>query len=185
LFVVHNFHHTNRISHTVLRWARPRQYFCRSGQNARNCCHSSPPSTASIGPSALDRRTGAVRSSVRSHRSVGSRPDVPRRHPCRPATLLGGVCHALGAQSSRPPAPCLADRRIGRSSEASDHSGRAVQRARGGALSRASALRPPAAAFLTAVRATRRRLVRAVLGAWSRLLPDQSHPHRSRKAHLA
>ena len=127
------------------------------GQNARNCCHSSPAGAVSIGPSALDRRTGAVRSSVRSHRIVGSRPDVPRRHPCRPATLLGGVCHALGAQSSRPPAPCLADRRIGRSSEASDHSGRAVQRARGGALSRASALRPPAAAFLTTVRATRSR----------------------------
>ena len=50
------------------------------GPNARNCAHSSPADAASIGPSALDRRTIAVRSSLRRHHISGAQPAVPRRH---------------------------------------------------------------------------------------------------------
>ena len=38
-----------------------------------------------MGPSALYRRTGTVRSSVRSPHIVGSQRSAPRRHHCRPA----------------------------------------------------------------------------------------------------
>jgi hypothetical protein len=54
-----------------------------------------------MGPIALDRRTGTVRSSVRSHEITGSRPGVPRRHHCRPAALFFGEFGALVGQSGR------------------------------------------------------------------------------------
>jgi hypothetical protein len=50
--------------------------------------HSSRGGDVSIGPSAFDRRTGAVGSPVRSHRAVRSQPSEPRRHHCRPGTPL-------------------------------------------------------------------------------------------------
>jgi hypothetical protein len=54
-----------------------------------------------MGPSALDRRTGTARSSVRSHEITGSQPGVPPRHHCRPAALFRRVWHAVGGQSGR------------------------------------------------------------------------------------
>ena len=71
------------------KWAIPSRaahlapaFCCRRTHNG----HSSPAGGVSMGPSGLDRRTTAIRSSVRSHGIiVGSQPDLPRRHRCRPA----------------------------------------------------------------------------------------------------
>jgi len=68
------------------------------GPNARNCGHSSRAGAVSMGPSGLDRSCSTIRSSVRSHRIVGSQPDLPRRHHCRPAALPFGL-------PARPPRP--------------------------------------------------------------------------------
>ena len=93
------------------------------GPNARNCCHSSPAGAVSIGPSGLDRRTGAVHSSVRSRDIVGSQPTVPRRHHCRPAASSGGVWHARRGLVGRILSLGLADRRMWTVGGAPDHSG--------------------------------------------------------------
>jgi hypothetical protein len=82
------------------------------GPNARNCGHSSPAGTVSTGPSALYRRSTAVRSSVRSHHIVGSQPNVPRRHHCRRVARCEGKGDALRSQVGRMFALGLADRRI-------------------------------------------------------------------------
>jgi hypothetical protein len=68
------------------------------GPNARNCGHSSRAGAVSMGPSGLDRSCSTIRSSARSHRIVGSQPDLPRRHHCRPAVLPFGLL----ARSPRP-----------------------------------------------------------------------------------
>ena len=62
------------------QWARPLILGLDSGPKRSKTDHSSPAEEVSMGPSALDRRTGATRSSVRSHRIVGLQPSVPRRH---------------------------------------------------------------------------------------------------------
>ena len=82
------------------------------GPNARNCGRSSPAGAVSVGPGVLDRRNGAVRSSVRSHRILGPQAGVPRRHHCAPAARFQGVWHALRGQSGRLLSLGLADRRI-------------------------------------------------------------------------
>ena len=51
-----------------------------------------------MGPSGLDRSCSTIRSSVRSHHIVGSQPDLPWRHHCRPAALPFGL-------PARPPRP--------------------------------------------------------------------------------
>jgi hypothetical protein len=61
------------------------------GRVRRKPGRSSPAGVASMGPSALNRRTGAVRSAVRSHAFGGWRPAIPRRHHCRPPALLHHV----------------------------------------------------------------------------------------------
>jgi hypothetical protein len=94
-----------------------------AGPHARNCCHSSPAGAVSIGPSGLDRRTGAVHSSVRSCDIVGSQPTVPRRHHCRPVASSGGVWHALRGQVGRILSLGLADGRMWTVGGAPDHSG--------------------------------------------------------------
>ena len=50
--------------------------------------HGSPAGAVSIGPGVLDRSYSAIRSSVRSHRIVGSRRREPRRHLCRPPATV-------------------------------------------------------------------------------------------------
>jgi hypothetical protein len=77
---------------------------------ARKTGHSSPAGAASVGPGARDRRNGPVRGSVRSHRSVRSRPSAPRRRHCRPpaspllvsARLRGQCWPASRAAGGRP-----------------------------------------------------------------------------------
>jgi hypothetical protein len=115
-------------------------------KRARNG-HSSPGGGASIGPSALDRRNGAVRSSVRSHHIVRLQHSALQRHHCRPEVRSHCFRQASAASVGRPPSLRVADQRVWRVREGSDGSVRARQRARDGALSRASAPRPCAAAF--------------------------------------
>ena len=115
-------------------------------KRARNG-HSSPGGGASIGPSALDRRNSAVRSSVRSHHIVRLQHSALQRHHCRPEVRSHCFRQASAASVGRPPSLRVADQRVWRVREGSDGSVRARQRARDGALSRASAPRPCAAAF--------------------------------------
>jgi hypothetical protein len=84
------------------------------GPNARNCGRSSRAGAVSIGPSALNRRTGLIFSPVRSHCIVGSQPSVPRRHHCPSAARFGAHLHALRGQSGRLPALGVAGWRIWR-----------------------------------------------------------------------
>ena len=71
------------------------------GPKRRETDRSSPADEVSTGPGRLDRRNGAVRSSVRSHRSVRSQPSAPRRRHCRPGARLTVV--------ARPPRPVWPD----------------------------------------------------------------------------
>ena len=126
-----------------------------------------------MGPSALDRSTSATHSSVRSHRIVGLQPSVPRRHHWPTGGFVLKASHALRGQCDRIPSHGVAGRRIWLVWEAPDHSSRARQIPRGGPLSRASAPRPRAAAFFTETARDAAKSVRAVPGAWTRLLPAQ------------
>ena len=105
--------------------------------------HSSPADAVSIGPGALNRRTGAIRSSVRSHPVVGSQPGVFRRHHCRPPALFRHVWHALRGQSGRMRSLGAARQRLWPAWKAPKRRCRAKQRPRDGVLSRADALWSP------------------------------------------
>jgi hypothetical protein len=132
---------------STAEWARPRLGFAPGSRpKRRKPDHSSPAGAASIGPSGLNRRTTAPRSSVRSHRIVGAQPAVPRRQHCRPARLER-FWRALPGQSGRPRSLGVAGQRLRLMRGAPDRSRRAIQTARTGALSRATVLRPLAAAF--------------------------------------
>ena len=84
----------------------------KSGPDARNGGRSSRAGAVRMGPSALYRRTGTVRSSVRSPHIVGSQRSEPRRHHCRPAVRFGAIWHALRDQSGRMPSLGVAHQRI-------------------------------------------------------------------------
>jgi hypothetical protein len=157
------------------------QALASRGPNARNCGHSSPADAASMCPSGLNRRTSAVRSSARSHRIIGAQPTVPRRHHCRPPARIEGFSHARRGQSGRPRSPGVAGQRLWLMEEALGHSRRAMQTARAGALRRASALRPLAAAFFAESCVAQPGWLGAVPSAWNRLLPAQHHQHRRTK----
>jgi hypothetical protein len=130
---------------------RPRQRCDRNlatrGQKRAKPGHSSPAGAASTGPSALDRRTNAVRSSVRSHRIVRSQPSEPRRHHCRPEARVDRLRRLSAASAGRLPSLGLAGQRILMVSEAPDRSCLGRQRPRDTALGRARAPCPRAAAF--------------------------------------
>ena len=118
------------------------------GRGARKSGHSSPAGAGSVGPSALDRRSTTSCSSVRSHRAVRSQRSALRRHHCRPPAPFGAIWQRLRASAGRLPSLRAAGQRFWPVREGPAHSRRARQRARNGALSRARALRPCAAAFL-------------------------------------
>jgi hypothetical protein len=65
-----------------------------------------------MGPSGLDRRTAAVRSSVRSHPIVGSQPTDSRRHRCRPPALSGWKMTSPAASAGPIPSMGVAVQRI-------------------------------------------------------------------------
>jgi hypothetical protein len=118
------------------------------GRGARKNGHSSPGGAGSVGPSALDRRSTTSCSSVRSHRAVRSQRSALRRHHCRPPAPFGAIWQRLRASAGRLPSLRAAGQRFWPVREGPAHSLRARQGARDGALSRARALRPCAAAFL-------------------------------------
>ena len=161
-------------------WARPRKKCDRNlamrGRKRTKPGHSSPGGAASTGPSARDRRTCAVRSSVRSHRIVRSQPSEPRRHHCRPEARVDRLRRLSAASAGRLPAPVVAGQRMWLMPEAPYHSRRARQRARDGALSRARALRPRTAARLTPAGAPPSERGDGRCAAFSRL-----HPLRCRR----
>ena len=101
--------------------------------------HRSPAGAVSIGPSALDRRSSAVRSSVPSRHCTGWQPAIPRPHRCRPPELSRHVWHALRGQSGRMRSLGAARQRLWPAWEAPERRCRARQRPRDGALSRVSA----------------------------------------------
>jgi hypothetical protein len=68
------------------------------GPNALNCCHSSPAGAVSIGPSGLDRRTGAVHSSVR-------KPRHRRLAAHRPSASSLPTSGEFWGRLARPPRP--------------------------------------------------------------------------------
>ena len=95
---------------------------------------------------------GEAAKKVRSkscHRIVRPQPGEPRPHHCRPEARVDRLRRLSAASAGRLPAPVVAGQRIWLMPEAPDHSRRARQRARDGALSRARALRPRTAARLT------------------------------------
>ena len=84
----------------------------KSGPDARNGGHSSRAGAVRMGPSALYRRTGTVRSSVRSPHIVGSQRSAPRRHHCRPAPRFCSEMTVSAASAGRPPSLRVAAQRI-------------------------------------------------------------------------
>ena len=118
------------------------------GQNARETAPQLPcwwRQHRSERPRSKDQST--TRSSVRSHRIVRSQPDEPRRHHCSSLPSIDRLRRLSAASAGRPPSLWAAAWRLWPVREAPKHNRRAIQRARGGALSGASALRPRAAAF--------------------------------------
>jgi hypothetical protein len=122
---------------------------CSGRPDARKTAHRSRGGGASIGPSALDRRTGSIRGSAWSHRIVRSQPNEPRWQHCRPEPQSDTRRHALAACCRRLPSRGGSRRRACLMREAPEHSRWARHAARGGVLSRASALRPCALLFET------------------------------------
>ena len=84
----------------------------KSGPDARNGGRSSHAGAVRMGPSALYRRTGTVRSSVRSPHIVGSQRSAPRRHPCRPAARFCSEMTVSAVSAGRPPSLQVAAQRI-------------------------------------------------------------------------
>ena len=84
----------------------------KSGPDARNGGRSSRAGAVRMGPSALYRRTGTVRSSVRSPHIVGSQRSAPRRHHCRPAPRFCSEMTVSAASAGRPPSLRVAAQRI-------------------------------------------------------------------------
>ena len=84
----------------------------KSGSDARNGGHSSRAGAVRMGPSALYRRTGTVRSSVRSPHIVGSQRSAPRRHHCRPAPRFCSEMTVSAASAGRPPSLWVAAQRV-------------------------------------------------------------------------
>ena len=84
----------------------------KSGPDARNGGRSSRAGAVRMGPSALYRRTGTVRSSVRSPHIVGSQRSAPRRHHCRPAPRFCSEMTVSAASAGRPPSLLVAARCI-------------------------------------------------------------------------
>ena len=84
----------------------------KSGPDARNGGRSSHAGAVRMGPSALYRRTGTVRSSVRSPHIVGSQRSAPRRHHCRPAPRFCSEMTVSAASAGRPPSLRVAAQRI-------------------------------------------------------------------------
>jgi hypothetical protein len=129
---------------------------------------SSPAAGVSVGPSALDRRTGTVRSAVRSRGIARSLHGAPRRHHCRPAARYDRLQRLSAASAGRPPSLWVAGRRLWPVREAPKHSDRNRRTPPGGILSGVSAPRPRAAAFWHASEPDRaRRRVCAERGTWS------------------
>ena len=94
-----------------LKKRRDTRFFDSRAKRRRNG-HSSPADAVSIGSGALYRRNGTVHSSVRSHHTVASHPDVPRHHHCRPVALFVGVWGAPHGQISWMLSLGVADGRI-------------------------------------------------------------------------
>ena len=88
------------------------QHKAKSGPDARNGGRSSRAGAVRMGPSALYRRTGTVRSSVRSPHIVGSQRSAPRRHHCRPAPRFCSKMTVSAASAGRPPSLRVAAQRI-------------------------------------------------------------------------
>ena len=116
----------------------PKSFQRKSGPDARNGGRSSRAGAVRMGPSALYRRTGTVRSSVRSPHIVGSQRSAPRRHHCRPAPRFCSEMTVSAASAGRPPSLWVAAQRIWPVREGPAHSDGARQSAREGPLRRAS-----------------------------------------------
>ena len=84
----------------------------KSGPDARNGGHSSRAGAVRMGPSARYRRTGTVRSSVRSHRIVRSQRSALERQHCRPDALMMSFWRASAASVGRRPSLEAAVQRI-------------------------------------------------------------------------
>ena len=103
----------NRVGEVSFEFFRLEFFSERTARTKRiKTGHRSPAGGVSIGPSALDRRTGAVRSCVRSRCIAGSPRGALRRHHCRPARCAGfwhvsasAAGAAAGQHESRPAVP--------------------------------------------------------------------------------
>jgi hypothetical protein len=104
----------NRVGEVSFEFFRLEFFSERTARTKRiKTGHRSPAGGVSIGPSALDRRTGAVRSCVRSRCIAGSPRGALRRHHCRPPARCAGFWHvsasaagaAAGQHESRPAVP--------------------------------------------------------------------------------